>query len=127
MWSRLVPLGVLAFALASVIGCGPGKVNVAKTIDLESGEGKSIDLPAVTKPQTINVEFTSSDADIYVYVCKEEDAKGDDGLMVTPKNSLAKAHGKSGTLSAEVPERTPTRVIFRGADKKTKVDVKVHN
>jgi hypothetical protein len=119
----LVALGLVALA-----GCGPGKLDVSKTLEVDSGEGRAVDCPAVAKPQTIAVEFTSSDADVNVYLFKEEDAKGEDGIVTSDASkALGKARGKTGNFSAEVPENTATRVIVRGAAKKTKVDIKVTN
>jgi hypothetical protein len=109
-------------------GCGPGKLDVSQTIDLGVGDAKAIELSAQPKPQTINVEFSSSAGEISVYLFKEADAKGEDGLIGSnPAKALEKKNGKSGSFSAEVPENTPTRVIFRGATAPTKVDVKINN
>jgi hypothetical protein len=130
MFSRAVPVVLLAVGSLFLAGCGPGKLDVSKTYDLDSGEAQAIDCPAVGKPQTIKADFTSSECDVNVFLFKEEDAKASDPdsiLTAQSSKALAKASGKSGSLSAEVPENTATRVVVRGASKKTKVDVKVTN
>jgi hypothetical protein len=128
MLARLVPAAVVALGLLALAGCGPGKLNESRNWDIDSGEAKAVDLPAIAKPQTVKVEFTSSDADVTVYVFKEADAKGEDGLVASdPSKALAKASGKTGSFTADVPENTATRVIVRNAPKKTKVDLKITN
>ena len=56
----------------------------------------------------------------------EEDAKGEDGLLSPAKaKALATKNGKADNFTVEIPEKTAVRIIFRGADKKTSVTVKV--
>ena len=127
MISRVLTVAVAlgAFILA---GCGPGKLNENKTLSIDTGEAKGLDLPAVSKPQKINVEFSSSEGEVSVYIFKEEDAKGEDGLIASdPKKALAFKRGKADSFSADVPENTATRVIVRNATKKTDVQLKVTN
>ena len=96
-----------AFLLGS--GCGPAKLNETKNLSVDAGDAKSIDLPAVPKPQKITVEFSSTNSDVTVYLFKEEDAKGEDGLhMSDAKKALAKETGKAKSFTADVPENTAT-------------------
>jgi hypothetical protein len=121
-------LAVVAFGMLFLAGCGPSKLNENRKIQIEDGEAKAIELPAVSKPQKVNVEFNSPDSEVSVYLFKESDAKGDDGLLSSdPKKALASKRGKSESFSADVPENTATRVIIRGAAKKTEVQVKITN
>ncbi len=109
-------------------GCGPAKLNESRTIELDSGDAKAIDLDGQHKAQTVTVEFSSPNAEVSVYLFKADDAKGDDGLLgADPSKALAMKKGKSDTLSAEVPADTPTRVILRNATEKTSVNVKISN
>jgi hypothetical protein len=127
MFTRLLTV-VVSFAALALLGCGPSKLNESKSWELDSGDARALDLPAVSKAQKVNIEFSSSEGEISVYVFKEEDAKGDDGLFGSDsKKALAFKKAKSDTFSADVPENTATRVIVRGIDKKTKVTLKVTN
>jgi hypothetical protein len=125
MLSRLAVVAIGTFFLA---GCGPSKLNENRKIEIEDGEAKAIELPAVSKPQKVNVEFNSSESDVSVYVFKEEDAKGTDGLLgADPKKALGSKKGKSDSFSVDIPENTATRVVVRGAYKKTEVQLKITN
>lgn len=126
MFARFIiaPLGLLG--LLALSGCGPAKLDETKNWTLEPGEGHALDTSAQPKPQTITVEFESSAAPVDVLVFKAADAPGDDGIVeAAADKALGSKRGeKSGSFSAEVPENTPTRVVARGAMKKT--DVKLH-
>ena len=74
MPTRLLTIAI-AFGALSLFGCGPSKLNESKSWELETGDGRALDLPAVSKPQKVNVEFSSSDGDVTVLVFKEEDAR----------------------------------------------------
>jgi hypothetical protein len=114
-----------AFTLA---GCGPGKLNENKKFTLDTGEGKAFDIPKASKAQKINVEFDSSEGEVSVYVFKDDDAKGEDGIIGSdPKKALASKRAKADTISADVPENTPVRVIVRNPTKKTEVNLKMTN
>lgn len=130
MLHRLFPSALVAVALVWLAGCGPAKLNVNKTLELDSDGVNSIDLPAEPKPQKITVEFSSSDGEVSVYVFKEDDAKGEAGLLAAPAKAdkaLAKQTGQAGSLTADIPENTPTRVIVRSEGKKTNVTLKITN
>jgi hypothetical protein len=127
MPSRLPALALATTALA-FFGCGPSKLNETKTWEMDGGDAKALDLPAVSRPQKINVEFNSSDADIYVYLFKEEDAKEDEGILgADAKKALDFKKGRSGSFSVDVEANTATRVIVRGVQGKTTVTLKVNN
>jgi hypothetical protein len=127
---RVVVSVLVAVTLVWLSGCGPARLNVNKTLELDSEEVKAIDLPAEPKPQKLTVEFSSSDGDVSVYVFKESDAKGEEGLVTAAANSkkaLADKAGTSGSLSVDIPENTATRVIVRSRGKKTSVNLKITN
>lgn len=122
-------LAACALALLFVAGCGPAKLKVSQTLNLDAGDIKSIDPPAQPKPQKITIEFASSAGEVSVYVLKEADAKGDTGLINAEANkekALASKRGTNETFTVDVPENTAVRVIFV-AGKKTDVTVKVTN
>ena len=126
MLCRLLPLGVITLVLA---GCGPAKLDETKTFNLD-GEypARSMDLDAQSGPQTLNVEFASSDGDVTVLVFKKSDAPTEDDLLTAePKKALAMKKGKAESFSVDIPENTPIRVIARMETKKTNVNVKVTN
>ncbi len=119
---------VAALGLFGLAGCGPPKLDEKRTIELDGGtEIKSIDLPSIKKPQKVTVEFTA-DAEVAVAIFKESDvpegnlfaASKDKALAITDKPA------KSGSISAEVPENTATRVLFASKEK-AKVDAHVTN
>jgi hypothetical protein len=120
------PLALLALALLLAAGCGPPKLNENKAFTLESGDAKAFDLPAVSKPQKVTVEFTSSAADVHVLFFKEEDAK-DDLFLADAKKALGEKKGKGDSFTVEVPANTATRVIARDAKTKTDVTLKITN
>jgi hypothetical protein len=129
-----MPKRLLTFALAcgaiALVGCGPAKLNESRTWKVESGVSQALDLPAISKPQKINVEFSSSDGEVLVAVFKEEDAKGEEGLLnadTNVKKALASKTSKGETFTADVPENTPTRVIVYSKQKNTTVNLKVTN
>jgi hypothetical protein len=95
---------------------------------MSSGDIQALDVPAITKPQKITVEFTSTSADVTVIAVKESDARGEKGLEnVDPSKALAKKGGKSGEFNVDVPENTAIRVIVLNVTAKTDVTLKVTN
>jgi hypothetical protein len=117
--------GVAALLLAA--GCAP-RLDVKSTFTLEAGAARRIDLPAVSKPQRVVVEFTSSAADVSVYLVKNFREK--DGMDEAPpkkEQTLDTKRGRSGTLTADVSPDTETRVVVREADRTTEVVVSVTN
>jgi hypothetical protein len=125
MMLRLAPAACCLLFLA---GCGPAKLNEARSLEL-GGESpaRAIDLDAQSKPQKITVEFSSPE-DVTVLLFKAEDAKTDDDIMTAdPKKALGFKKGKEGSFVVDVPEKTATRVFARMETKKTTVQVKVKN
>lgn len=120
-WSATV-----AGCLLALSGCGAAKLDVTKTLVVDVGEAKSIDLDSQPKPQTVTVEFESAASPVSVYVFKSSDAPKDDDLFTANATKAigSKKDEKSGSLAVDVPENTPTRIVFRGA--KSKTDVKAH-
>jgi len=130
MFRRLVPPALLAVALAWLAGCGPAKLNESRTWEMEAGDARAIDLPGQPKPQTLNVDFSSSEGDVTVYVFKEDDLKGKEALNEVEahaKKALKQAKSKGESFTVDVPENTPARVVVSAAGKKTTVNLKVTN
>jgi hypothetical protein len=118
---------VVALALLLAAGCGPPKLNESRTWNLAAGEVNSLDLPAIATAQKVHVEFTST-GEVAVIAMKEEDAKGNSGLMnADVSKALGKGQGKSGEFSFDVPAKTPVRVIVGGIGPKSEVTLKVTN
>jgi hypothetical protein len=116
----------LAVAFASLSGCGPAKLNQTKTLSVDVGEARAIDLDGQPKPQKVNVKYSSPE-EVSVLVFKEVDARGDDMLDAGEGKALGKSKGKDGTFSVDVPENTPVRVVVRGSPKKTDVKLEITN
>ena len=117
-----------ALALLVASGCGPAKLKESRTLNLDAGDVKSIDLLAQPKAQKITVEFSSAE-EVAVFVFKEADAKGTSGLETAEANkskALTSKKSKGETFTVDVPENTAVRVIF-SAIKKTDVTAKVTN
>lgn len=119
MLARLVPL---VFLLAA--GCGPAKLNESRNYSMVPGAPQGFDLPVIGKAQTLTVEFTSSAADVTVFVVKDPPAEMDDAPPAA--NVLASASGKTGSFTAAVPAKTAVRVQVT-AKGKTDVTLKVTN
>jgi hypothetical protein len=120
------PLALISLALLLAAGCGPPKLAVDRSFSLDARDAKMFDLPAVSKPQKVTVQFTSSAAEVHVLVFKEEDAQ-DDPFAADAKKALVEKKGKEGSVTADVPANTATRVIVRGASDKTDVTLKMTN
>ncbi len=129
---QIMSVRVAVFAvlvLCGFTGCGPAKLKQSKSFTLDAGLAQSIDLDAQKKPQKITIEYSSSAEDVYVYVYKEADAQGEEGLLnanINKAKALATKQGKGETFTVDVPENTAIRVIFR-ASKTTNVTVKLTN
>ena len=123
---------VVAVALGLLLasGCGPAKLNETKTLKLDKETmAAGLSLAAQPKPQTITVEFSSSEGEVTLGVFKKDDLKDDDAMMTVPlSKALAHKKGKGETFTVEVPENTATRVVVREhTAAKTDVTVKVTN
>lgn len=127
MPSRFLTVAAFAAGLLFLAGCGPAKLNVSRSYDVGPGEANAVDLDAQPKPQKLTVEFKATE-EVTVLVFKAADAKGEDAILtVDAAKSLAQQKGKSGTVTADVPENTATRVVVRGAAKTSKVDLTITN
>lgn len=124
MVPRMVVTAVVAAGLVAAAGCGPAKLDETRTYSLDPGgdSGRALDLPAQPKPQTITVTYESAEP-VGVGIYKAGDVG--EGLFVQPAKALKAEAGKTaGTLTADVPENTATRVVVSVETKKT--DVKLH-
>jgi hypothetical protein len=130
MLYRCLSFSFTITAIVLLSGCGAGKLDVSKTMVFDGKvEAMSIDLEPQSKPQTLYIEFTSNGGEVSVYVFKEEDAKGDDGLTLgrESKAIAKKTLSKGDKFSADIPENTPTRVIVRSGGRNAEVKVRVTN
>lgn len=126
---RFSRLMALATGLLSVgwSGCGPARLDLAKTIELEPGLAHLLELPAQSAAQTITVEF-SSDQDVHVLLFRAADVPdADAALSVAANRALATQKGTQGRFAADVPAKTATCLILRDSPKKARVEVKVSN
>ena len=90
----------LAVGFASISGCGPAKLDVTKTFNLDGGDAKALLLDAQPKPQKITVEFEATSGTLDVLVFKESDVPKDDFAIVPTSKALgSKAKEKSGPCS----------------------------
>jgi hypothetical protein len=123
---RLARYAFIALAFGLLTGCGPAKLEVTRTFTIDT-QTESLILDPQPKPQRITVEFSSTASDVSVYLIKSEDKESE--LLTTPDKAktLDSKTGKEGALTADVPANQMTRVIIRGASKKTDVTVKVTN
>ena len=119
---------VLALSLIGLAGCGPAKLNETKEWTLD-GEAKVLELPAVSKPQTITVVFSASSGEVSVLLFKADDAKGESAIVEAPaiKALGSKLKSKGDTFTVEVPENTATRLFVRPVSLKAVVKVTVTN
>ena len=120
MLARLAPLVLVLLA-----GCGPAKLNESRTYSMVPGTPQGFDPPVIGTAQTLTVEFTSSAADVTVYVVKDPPPEMDDPPAAN--DVLATGTGKGGTVTAAVPAKTAVRVMVGGAKGKTDVVLKVTN
>lgn len=118
---------IAALGLLCLAGCGPAKLDETKNWTLNSETpARAMDLSAQPKPQTFTVEFTATGGDVSVFVFKEEDAKGEDGLAYAPASKAlgSKTASTGDSFKVDVPANTATRVIARAGGRK--VELKIH-
>ena len=99
MVTRAAVSVVVAVGFLTAAGCGPAKLDETRTytLDPKADSARALDLPAQPKPQTVTVEYTSSEDGIEVGLYKAADVGKD--LLVTPSKALKAEKGKkSGTL-----------------------------
>jgi hypothetical protein len=120
-------LAAVALGLLTAAGCGPKSLNEKKSYSLDVGVEQALELDPQRKPQTITVEFTSSAADVSVYVVPP-DARGATADDPPKKDkALGMKTGRQGSFSVELPEKTAAVVLVRDAKAKTDVTLKVTN
>jgi hypothetical protein len=130
MLLRVVSLSIVTVGILLLSGCGAGKLEVSKTMALGANvEAMSIDLDAQSKPQTLYIEFTSNGGEVSVYVFKEEEARGEDGLATArgTKAIAKKTDSKGDNFTADIPANTATRVIVRCGGRTAEVKIRVTN
>jgi hypothetical protein len=104
------------------------KLDVTRKLNLDEGEARAIELEGQPGMQTLTVEFSSSKADVSVYVFDAKNARGEDGLLAAdPKRALAGAKSKAATIKAVVPAKASVRVVIRGATMMTNVEMRITN
>lgn len=126
---RINCLVTLAVGLVSVgwPGCGPARLDVVRTIELEPAVAHLLELPAQSAAQTITVEF-SSDQNVHVLLFRAADVPDADAASsVAANRALAAQKGTQGRFAADVPAKTATYLILRDSPKKARVEVKVSN
>lgn len=128
MSSRLLALAVSTLLLT---GCGPAKLDVSKTYSVGGDTpAQGIELNAQSKPQTINIEFSSSAGEVSVYVLKKSDYKDVDDLPAADsKKAIATKKGKAETFTAEIPENTAVwvAILKQFGSEKSDVQIKINN
>jgi hypothetical protein len=106
---------------------GLQKLDETRQWELDVGEARALDLPCQARTQIITFEF-SSKSDVSALVFKEEDAKGEEGLLNSDsKKALVRVRGTSGKMQVEVPAKTATRFILRDVNAATVIDLKLTN
>jgi hypothetical protein len=128
MPTRLV-LMTVALGLLLSAGCGPAKLNETKTLSLDKETmARAVDLDSQSKAQTITVEFSSSEGEVFVGVFKKDDIKDDEAMATVGKEkALGSKKSKGETFTVDVPENTATRVVVRDHKTKTDVTLKITN
>jgi hypothetical protein len=125
VFARSLTAVLAAVLVLSAAGCGPPILDEQRKISLSPGEAKSADLPAVDKPQKLTVKFDAG-AKVNVYIFKAADVSE---LTSLPADKAIKKEvgAKSGTLTADIPAKTATRVVVDGAEKSTEVSLHLTN
>ena len=118
-------VSAVAFACLVLAGCGPAKLDITRNYNMD-GLPQVLILDPQPKAQKVTVEYESSASEVVVMIIKASDVpKEEEGIVPTSK-ALAFKKDKSGTFTADVPEKTETFVIVRGGTK-TDVKLRVHN
>lgn len=126
MIARMAAAAVLLAGLALAGGCGPARLDQNQTAEISPGSPKLYDLPAVPQPQTVTVEYDSSAGPVEIGIYRATDEE--DAETVRPDKALKHAKGESkGSISAEVPANTATRVAVGALKGKTSVKLHMTN
>ena len=127
MFTRVPSIVAIAVGFLFLAGCGPAKLEVAKSYELEPGMVQGFYLDKQSKPQKVTITFTSSEGEVEVLLFKSEDAPDEKVINVESAKALGSKTSKGETFTVDVPENTEARFVIRGAKTMTKVDVKVTN
>lgn len=125
MIARVILLSAALVGILSLAGCGPAKLDVSKTYTIDAGGAQPIDLDPQSKPQTITVDYESSDGEVRVGVFNAADAGNIDSIQFS--KAIKEEKGQKGTLQADVPANTATRIVVEGRLKKTEVKLHITN
>jgi hypothetical protein len=120
-----VRAGLLLIASAAFL-CGCQRLNHERTIALEEGEIRSVEIDAPTRDQTVTVSVTAgSPVDVFIVLERDEEATKEAlSLQKAPNTQLAgKLKVQDATLEAAIPAKKRFAVLLSGA--RTKTDVKL--
>lgn len=108
--SRLVCLGVLCTLL---VASGCQKVNEQRTMKLEPGDTKAVQIGGPDREQQVTVTVNVSGSPVDVYVALDKEAVNQSGEAQVPKNALSKEMKVQGdkTLSAKIPAKSAYAVV----------------
>lgn len=118
---------VLGIGLVAVAGCGPAKLEVEKSYNLDSGDTQWVILDPQPKPQKITVTYEAGSELTVMLIKASEIPKDNEGFVDLKKAIASEKSKKSGTISGDVPENTEARVIVRNPASKTTVKLKITN
>lgn len=123
---RLASFASLAIGFLVVTGCGPAKLTVTKSYEVNLGEAQAIELDPQPKPQKLTVNFNATE-EVNVLVFKAADASGDAMITADAKKALTSKKGKTETFTVDVPEKTAVAIVVREPAKKARVELTVTN
>lgn len=126
MFIRLTAL-FLGIGLVAVGGCGPAKLDVEKSYNLDSGESQLVILDPQPKPQKITVTYEAGSELTVLLIKASEIKEGEEGIVPLAKAIASEKGNKTGTISGDLPENTEGRVIIRNPAAKTTVKVHITN
>jgi hypothetical protein len=119
---------LLAIVLLALPGCGQ-KLDYETTVDLDEGQVQSIAIDAPKREQKVSVTVTSSGSPIDVYVALDKDKEaGKQALLDRQKPAQSLAHKvktQEANLEATIPANTGFAILLGGANKNSRVSVKV--
>ncbi|HEY2909726.1 MAG TPA: hypothetical protein VGI99_05745 [Gemmataceae bacterium] len=130
MFARSTIVAIASVGFLGLAGCGPAKLDMSQTYEMTSDDARILRLDPQPKPQTIHIQFESTQALVTVLLAKAADATGsnEDAAMTPIDKAIAFKKGeKSGDFTGEVPPNTATVVIIRDVQGKTSVKVHVTN
>ena len=127
MFARSI-FGLASLGILGLAGCGPAKLDVSQTYEI-ADQGQILRLDAQPKPQTIRIQFESTQSPVTVLLIKDTEVLGnDDAMYVSTDKAIAFKKGeKSGDFTGEVPANTATTVIIREAKGRTTVKIHITN